>query len=347
MNRLILPAGILLWTLFIPSCFKEIDTESIPRTVDETFTVQHSIKKIQSFHRFYENAVLEVDTAVGTDWDLAFESAGSGNRVLLGWASLSTAVGTGVYDFSEINQDLLLDLIDNSEDWVFDDPSFVTIPDSLALTGHWEDGEIWLQNRGLERDNYYVIQYVGSTDESYSFKYASAQSLDQVHETTVYRSTGFNYVYYSYAAQATVPVEPLRGVWDLLFTPYSGWWETSDSGVYVPYNLSGALINNETGVRIAHVFDPEIAFEDIDLSYVDLYEFTDLKGAIGANWKILGAVGSPNLYTMDPDKKYLLKKYDQETSRTMYFKFQFVDYKLNGEDHYPTVEFKFLGSEPG
>jgi hypothetical protein len=130
-----------------------------------------------------------------------------------------------------------------------------------------------------------------------------------------------------------------------MFTPYRGWWETSEPGIYAPFNLSGCLINNETGVRVAHVFDPEISFSDIDMSFVDQYEFTDLKGAVGADWKILGAVGSSNLYTMDLDKKYLLKKYDPETSRVMYFKFQFVDYKLNGEDHFPTVEFKFLGAE--
>jgi hypothetical protein len=29
----------------------------------------------------------------------------------------------------------------------------------------------------------------------------------------------------------------------------------------------------------------------------------------------------------------------------MYFKLQIVDYKLNGEDHHPTIEFKYLGPE--
>ena len=338
-------AGILSLSILLPSCFKEIDSESIPRTVEETFTVQHSIRKIQSFHKFYETTVLETDTAVNTSWDLAFESAGQGNRVLLGWASYSTAVGSGLYDFEEITQDLILDLLEDSDEWVFDDPSFVNTPDSLALTNHWEDGELYIQNRGIEKDNYYVIQFVSMTENSYTFKYASAQSLDQVHEATVDRSSGFNYVYFSFATHETVPVEPPRIEWDILFTPYRGWWETSTPGIYAPFNMSGVMINNESGVRIAHVFDPEIEFQDIDLSFIDQYEFTDMKGAIGANWKLLGAVGSDNLYTMDPDKKYLMEKYNPETERVMYFKLQIVDYKLNGADHYPTVEFKYLGSE--
>ena len=337
-------SGMLLSSLLITSCFKEIDTEPIPRTVEETFTVQHSIKRIQSFYRFYENTVIEVDTALYTTWDLAFESAGQGSRVLLGWASSSIAVKTGEHDFSEITQEMILDLIANSDDWTFDDPSYINTLDSVSLRG-WEDGEIYIQSRGVERDNYYAIQFVSKTEDSYTFKYASAQSLDQVNEATISRGTGFNYVYFYYSSNKTVQVEPPRSTWDILCTPYLGWWETSTPGEYSPYTQSGIMINNETGVRIARVFDPEVAFEDLDLSSVHEYEFTDMKGAIGSNWKLLGPVGSENLYIMDPDKKYLMEKYDSEINEIMYFKLQIVDYKLNGEDHYPTIEFKYLGSE--
>jgi hypothetical protein len=346
-QRTIIICGLVSLVLLTQSCFKEIDTEPIPRTVESTVTIQHSLRTIQSFHRCSENTILEVDTSAPAKWDLAFESAGEGSRVLLGWATYSVAHATGLYDFAEISQDLILDLIENSDEWIFDDPSFVNTPDSLALTGHWETGEIYIQSRGTVNDNYYAIQFVSSDENSYTFRYASALSLDAVHEATVYRSTGFNYVYYSYNAHATVAVEPDRRDWDILCTPYRGWWETNDSGIYVPYNLSGILINNENGVRVARVFDPEVSFSDLDFSFVDFYrdEFTDWKGAIGADWKVLGSETSTNIYNMDPDKKYLLEKFDYETSQVMYFKLQIVDYKLNGEDHYPTIEFKYLGSK--
>ncbi len=347
MKNLVIISGMAAASMLLSSCFKEIDTEPIPRTVEETFTVQHSIKKIQSFHKFYENTVLEVDTSYNTKWDLAFESAGEGTRVLLGWSSFSTAVGTGIYDFSDpaLTQDLVIDLVENSDEWVFDDPTFVNTMDSLALTNHWEDGEIYLQNRGLSDDNYYVIQYGSRDAESYTFRYASARSLDQVHEATVFRSTGFNYVYYSYAAHATVPVEPLSREWDILFTPYRGWWETSTPGIYAPFNMSGIMINNEAGVMAAKIDSAEVTFEELDFSSVDAFEFTDMKGIIGADWKVLGDQTSGNIFSMDPNKKYLLKKFDDETGEIMYFKLQVVDYRLNGVDHHPTVEFKYLGSE--
>ncbi|MCK5068698.1 MAG: hypothetical protein KAR16_14715 [Bacteroidales bacterium] len=344
MKKQLIISGVFLVSLLTPSCFKEIDTEPIPRTVEETFTVQNSIRKIQSFFRFYENTVLEIDTASHANWDLAFESAADGDRVLLGWASFSTGIGTGLFELNDVSQDLILDLIDTG-DWTFDDPSFLTVPDTLMTLLTWEDGEVFIHNRGLSSDTYYAIQFVSRTEDSYTFRYASAQSLSQVHEATIYRSTGFNYVYFSYNTGESEIIEPPLTNWDILFTPYRGWWETSDPGKYAPFSLSGILINNENGVRIAHVFDPEVAFEDIGFSSVGQYEFTDLKGAVGANWKVLGDQNSNNIYSMDPDKKYLMKKYDFETDRIMYFKFQMVDYKLDGEDHHPTVEFKYLGSE--
>lgn len=331
--------GLLLGVLLLPSCFKEIDTVSIPRTIEETFTVQNSIRELQSYFRFYDNTVLEVSTSEPYSWDLAFESAGEGSRVLAGWATYSEVVGSGKHDFSEITLELILNFKENSNGWIFTDPAYVNTIDSVALRS-WEDGEIYIQHRGLD---FFVFQFVSKTLDSYTFKYASAQSLDQLHEATIYRSSGFNYVYYSFDQQSALQVEPDSREWDIVCSPYRGWWETGESGVYAPFNLSGILINNENGVRIAQVFDPQVTFEELDLSSIDEYEFIDMKGAIGSNWKLLGDQNSGNIYTMDPDKKYLMEKYDFESRRLMYFKLQIVDYKLNGADHHPTIEFKFLG----
>ena len=339
---------VLSGTLALTSCFKEIDTEPLPLPeVEDYFIVEFPIKQVQSFYRFYEHTVYLVDTARNTRWDLAFESAGPGNRVLLGWASFSQGTPTGKHEFSEITGELVLELIE-SANWVFDDPTFVNELDSLALTNHWENGEIWIQNRGTSSDNYYAIQFVSSDEESYTFRYASVQRLNDVKEATVFRASAFNYIYFSYETNSSLIIEPDFREWDILFTPYRGWWETDVEGIYAPFNMSGLMINNEAGVRVAHVWDPEISFEEIDYSFVDQYEFTDKKGAVGADWKVLGDPNSGNIFSMDPDKKYLLKKTIHESGEVLYFKLQIIDYKnKQGEDHYPTVEFKFLGSELG
>ena len=121
---IILCLSILILMASISSCIKEIDTTPIPRTVEETFTVQNSIKQVESFFKFYENTVLEVSTASPYSWDLAFESAGIGHRVLIGWGTKSRVIKSGKFDIGEVDQAQILDLIDTPEIWTFNDPSY-------------------------------------------------------------------------------------------------------------------------------------------------------------------------------------------------------------------------------
>lgn len=341
MKKLILVA---LVSFIFSSCFKEIDTEPLERTIESTFTVQNSIQRTQTYYYLYENVGLEVITASPRSWDLAFESAGDGSRVMLGWSTSSVVHKTGKYNIADVSQTEILDYINNSDEWAFDDPAYTNYPDSLSLQ-NWEDGEVYVQNRGVESDNYYLIQFVEKTDDSYTFNYAKATDNQNVQTYTINRSDGLSYIHFSFDDNEIITVEPRNVDWDLLFTPYLGWWETLTPGEYSPYTQSGILINYESGVEVAQIFDGSIDFEDIDESYIATSEFTDWKGVIGSNWKVLGATGSENLFSMDPDKKYLLKKYDVITGVFKYFKLRIIDYKLDGEDHHPTVEFKFLADE--
>ncbi len=190
MNKKYILPFILLIALLTRGCFKDIDTEPLPLPeVEDYFIVQNSIKQIQSFYRFYESAVLEVSTSKNTKWDLAFESAGEGSRVLLGWATFSTALPSGYFDMNEITFGQFEKLVEDKslDTGKFDDPSFVNTLDSLALTNHWENGEVWYVDRHTSDDRYYAIQYVSSDEESYTFRYASVQSLGTVIETIIYR----------------------------------------------------------------------------------------------------------------------------------------------------------------
>lgn len=333
-----------LLSFAITSCFKEIDPEPLERTIESTFTVQNSIKTTQSYYCLYENIAVEVSTASPSSWDLAFESMTDGSRVLLGWATGSLLHKTGEYNISDVSQNEILDYINNSDEWTFDDPAYSNYPDSLGLC-NWEDGEVYIQNRGIDSDNYYLIQFVEKTDDSYTFNYAKAADSQDVKAFVISRSDGLDYIYFSYSENSTVIVEPRSVEWDIVFTPYLGWWETLTPGEYSPYFQSGILINNEGGVRVAQIFDEVIDFEDIDESYIATSVFSDRKGVIGSNWKKLNAVGAENVYSMDINKKYILKKYDAIAGVYKYFKLRIIDYRLNGEDHYPTVEFKFLANE--
>jgi hypothetical protein len=263
---------------------------------------------------------------------------------MLGWATGSIAYKTGKFNISEVSESDVLGYLNNLDGWTFDDPAYTNYLDSLSLRT-WEDGEVYVQNRGVVNDNYYLIQFVSKTEDSYTFNYAKATDNQNVKTFVINRSAGLNYVCFSFDLDAEVSVEPRSVEWDVVFTPYLGWWETLDSGIFASYSQSGILINNEGGVMVAQIFDKDIDFIDIDSSYISTSEFSVWKGVIGSNWKILGGTDSDNLYNMDPDKKYILKKYDSLEGVYKYFKLRIIDYKLNGEDHYPTVEFKYLPNE--
>ncbi len=342
MKKIVLISGLV--SFVFASCFKEIDTVPLELTIESTFTVQNSIKSIQTYYILYENLGQEVSTASPRSWDLAFESAGDGSRVMLGWSTGSVVHKTGKFNIADVSQDEVLDYINNSNEWAFDDPAYTNYLDSLSLQ-NWEDGEVYVQNRGVESDNYYLIQFAEKTENSYTFNYAKATDNQNIQTYTITRSDGLNYIHFSFDDNETVTVEPRNVDWDLVFTPYLGWWETLTPGEYSPYTQSGILINYESGVEVAQIFDSAIDFEDIDETYIATSEFIKWKGAIGSNWKVLGGTDSENLYNMDPDKKYLLKKYDYVSGVYKYFKLRMIDYKLDGEEHHPTVEFKFLANE--
>ena len=334
---------LILISIIFSSCFKEIDTVPMESNIEGSFTVQNSMKSTQSYYYFYENTVELVSTASPSSWDLAFESAGDGSRVMIGWSSGSITHKTGEFNISDVSEEETLDFINNSEDWYFDDPAYTNYLDSLSLQD-WENGEVYIHNRGASSNNYYLIQFVEKNEESYTFNYAKANDNQNIQTAVITRSEGLNYMHFSYVENSVVSVEPRSIEWDIVFSPYFGWWETL-SGDYSAYNQSGILINNEAGVRVAQIFDEEIEFEDIDDTFISTGDFLEWKGAIGSSWKLLADTGSENLYVMDPNKKYILKKFDSLAGEYKYFKLRIIDYKLNGEDHFPTVEFKYLGSE--
>lgn len=332
-----------LISFMFTSCFDEIDIEPLEKTFESTFTVENSIKTTQTFYRFYENVVTNVSENSPAKWDLAFESFGDGGRVLTNYAITAKVIKTGEYNINEVTQNDVISLIP-SDEWMFDDPAYTNYTDSLSLQD-WEDGEVYVLKRGTNDEyDYYKIQFVSRNEDEYTFNYARAIETSY-HTVTIPRTDGLAYRYFSFTTCGTVDIEPQIETWHIMFTPYYGWYETLTPGEYSPYNMSGVLINYEGGVEIAHIFSDTADFANIDESYIEQFEFTDWKGAVGSNWKLLGDQTSGNVYEMDPVKKYLMKVYDQDEDIFKYYKFRFIDYKLDGEDHHPTVEFKFLANE--
>ena len=331
----------LVISVFTTSCFLEIDTVPLEKTTKTVITSDYSISENVTFYKIYANTTTEVVNRPIGGWDLAFQSAMEGGIVLVNYSVSAKAISTSSSNFSEVDKPFAEGLLKTHplSDWLFNDPAYSNIVDSTALE-NWENGKVYLVNRGTRtpsQEAFYKIQFISKTEDTYTFKYAHIESTVEK-EMTINRTQGLANVYFSFDTESLTEHEPLIGDWDFYFTPYFGWYETLTAGVFAPYSVTGAMINNEGGINIARIFDETIAYEDIDLSIINGIEYTDWKGAIGSNWKNLPATDGSVGYTMDTKKKYIIKHNDGN-----YYKMRFLDfYNADLEKGYPSFEINLI-----
>ena len=337
MKKAIFYFSILIISISFSSCFKEIDTEALEKTTQNVFTSQHSIYNSVTFYKIYENTTQEVSSESIGKWDMAFQSALEGDNVLVNYNVSASAIKTGTSNFSEVDKNTVNELF-NSDQWKFNDPAYSNVKDSIALKD-WESKEVYLVFRGSAappEKAYYKIQFMSKTPDTYTFKYAHVESLQEI-EKTINRTQGLANVYFSLEDGNVVEHEPNIKDWDFYIGPYFGWFETLVSGEFAPYNLTGVMINNEGGVRVSQVFDDDIEYESIDLVMAQNLTYSDWKGSIGSTWKKIPSTEDP-VYNMDTSKKYVLKLYDGN-----YYKLRFLDfYNSEGEQGYTSFEINLI-----
>ena len=338
MKRSIVYLAALFVSVFLTSCFQDIDNEAMELPYQERFESPFNISGNATFYKIHENITELVENHKIGGWDLAFQSAKAGDFVLINYTTSAQVIKTGTEIFSEVDKSLA-DKLFNSDQWKFNDPSFSNVKDSLALKD-WENKEVYILNRGAAfpaEESFYKIQFVSKTETSYTFKYAHIESAEAI-EKTVERSPVYVNQYFSFETGELASFEPIIDNWHFFFSPYIGWYETLTAGVYSPYNVKGVMINNEGGVRVAKIDDENIVYEDISLSDAQAMEFTDFKGVIGSNWKKIPTTENP-VYEMDTDKKYIFKLNDGN-----YYKMRFLDYYSSdtGEQGFTSFEMLLL-----
>lgn len=332
---------ILAISLISTSCFQEIDTVALEKSTKTVITSNYYISENVTFYKIYDNTTAEVSNRPIGNWDLAFQSAMEGGIVLVNYTVSAKAISTKSSDFSNVDKKTAEDLLNEHplSEWEFNDPAYSNINDSTALE-NWENGEVYLVNRGsrtVSQEAFYKVQFISKTLDSYTFKYAHIESAHE-NEVTINRTQGLANIYFSFETESVTEHEPLLEDWDFYFAPYLGWYETLTEGVFAPYSITGAMINNESGVRVSQIFDENVAYEDIDLSIAGGLEFTDWKGVIGSNWKNLPATDGSTGYTMDTSKKYVIKLTDGN-----YYKMRFLDfYNSESEKGYPSFEINLI-----
>ncbi|MCK5788232.1 MAG: hypothetical protein KAH32_04510 [Chlamydiia bacterium] len=329
------------------SCMKDIDIneERIHISPKETFFVANNIQHNQTFFRFYENAVIDVSTNSNTIWDLTFETSAEGNRVFPNYTMGVLTHETSFSSVEQVTRDYVSSIIGKVEKWKIDDPQYSTITDSLHFAKADVGTVFVLENTNHENNDlkYVAVNITEKSNTQYSFEYQSVINPDLKGSKIIKKDKNYSYVYFSFEENEKVELEPIKDEWDMVATPFFGWYETNTIGVFMQWMQSGFLINNEAGIEATRIYDEDITFDDIDLSFIDRYEFSDMKGIIGGRYKLLGDKASGDVYTMDVNKKYIIKVLDKDDQITKYYKFTVIYYKNDhGENHYPTVQFEFL-----
>ena len=100
--------AILFTSMYLTSCFMEIDTVPQERQTKTVVTSEGSIYSEITFFKVYENATAQVLIEPRGTWDLAFQSAFEGNNVLVNYTVSGTAINTKTTNFDNVDKKTLL-----------------------------------------------------------------------------------------------------------------------------------------------------------------------------------------------------------------------------------------------
>jgi len=316
------------------SCFPEIDTVKMEPL--ETITAVNSIYSTQTYYKIEEKEIrMVVFNGLG-DWDLGFETGDQGWHIIINYSADARIIGTGISDFDAVDINTAVDLLPtNSDRWRFDHPNGNL--DSTAI-GNWVDSNVvYILYRGIAFNNeeaYYKIKFKSFDTDQYILTYSDLNT-DVLNEKTIQKNKETSFVHYSFRVNDVNLIDPGKDEWDLLFTPYSGYFRTASEDV--PYTLRGVYINYLNGVEVIKIDNPALPYDSIDYSHISEYEASSLQDAIGYDWKLIPSTENP-IYYMDENIKFII-----HARNGNYYKFRFVSFynELN-EKGYPIFQYNLL-----
>lgn len=253
-------------------------------------------------------------------WDLAFESAPSGWRVMLNGARLMSAWNIGNVELSSLQ-----DTIGMYDGRRIDAPSGVQ--DSTAI-GDWRGSNaVFVVDLGVNASGFPIgqrkVRFVSMGTGSYTIASARMDGSDQRTEE-VSKDPMRTFTYFSFETGA-LPIGPPRGEWDLLFTQYTHQFYEP----YIPYLVAGALIDGTT-TRVARIDGKDL--QTVTLADTLNDPFDTRRNTIGYDWKTYSFQTSS--YTVEPGIVYIIEDADG-----WFYKLRFLEfYGPQGQTGCPTFE---------
>lgn len=310
---------ILAVLLLLPSCMKEeLPAPRAPR--GDARSTQLCLGAGYANQLWFDlSSGAIVSENVRTAWDLAFESAPAGWRVLLNGSRLMTVWPLGAVDISQPHDTAGLSAIRRVD-------AASLHPDSLAF-GDWREANgVFIVDLGLAPDGTHMglrkLRIDDCSNDSYAVTHAmldgssvstSIVSKDQQRSFT---SWGF--------AQGVLPVEPVMGSWDLCFTQFTHRFEEFS----LDYLVNGVL--SATTTRIARVTGRD--FASITAADTLSFPLRSERNVIGYDWKVYSFTTSS--YSIVPGLAFIVKDADGYL-----YKMRFVEfYGPQGQTGCPLFE---------
>jgi hypothetical protein len=312
--------------LLLTGCFPK-DELVVPLKLD-IVEIPYSMYDTQAWYRLHDKTVVSHNSF--NDWDLGFESNGSGHHIILNTSRFMHAGKTGSADFSGIRTNIC-------DTMVYDDSS-----GDLARTaiGDWADfsdplkpvylREVYIIDMGSDNNGvqmgYKKIVFDSLSAGGYSIHFSNLDGSDE-HNSDIVTDPSRSFTYFSFQnGGSVVNLQPADKDWDICFTQYSTIL-FDDKNVATPYLVRGVYINMQ-GTSAAR--DTLNKFSDITSANIPDYVLSGAQDAIGYEWKDY----KNDSYKINPNIFYIIRDQNGE-----YFKLKFTGfYNEAGERGYPSFQ---------
>ena len=312
--------------LLLTGCFPK-DELVVPLKLD-IVEIPYSMYDTQAWYNLHNKSVVSHNSF--NDWDLGFESNGSGHHIILNTSRFMHAGKTGSSDFHGITTNIC-------DTMVYDDSS-----GDLGKTaiGSWADfseplkpvypREVYIIDMGSDNNGvqmgYKKIAFDSLSAGGYSIHFSNLDGSDE-HNSDIVTDPSRSFTYFSLQnGGSVVNLQPADKDWDICFTQYSTIL-FDDKNVATPYLVRGVYLNMQ-GTSAAR--DTLNKFGDITASNIPDYVLSGAQDAIGYDWKDY----KNDSYKINPNIFYIIRDQNGE-----YFKLKFTGfYNESGERGYPSFQ---------
>lgn len=324
---------LLLPLLFLTGCFPK-DSYVSPLDIEIT-EIPYSMYDTQTWFSLSTNSVVAHNAF--SDWDLGFESTGSGHHIILNTSKYMHAGRTGSYDFAGVTSNTCDTMIYDSSDGDL----------SKTAIGDWADftdplapvfpGEVYIIDLGVDNTGLsYGTRKVSFTrfeNGIYTIHFAMTDGSDE-HSFELQTDPSRKFTLFSFSdGGRPAPVQPPDNEWDLCFTQYSTIL-FDDNNVATPYLVRGVYLNT-SGTTAAR--DTINSYYNTRAEDLGSYTFSPSQDEIGYEWKDY----KDDSYKINPGIFYLVR--DQ---KGLYYKIRFAGfYNSSGQRGYPSFELAGLNNQ--